>query len=140
MSQLFGNSIIVDQCSEDDKGHAVPEKSDKIDDEVTLSLLRMDEVEKRVKEPANRPRNRRIYTKQNILRWILISFICIAVGGGFTVPIILYVADTHRGNNTRILSNFNFDSCSINATSAVQVSKNTCGYRVVTVVSKISSH
>ena len=70
------------------------------------------------------------FIKQSkILLWmdgIVLISICIAIAGGFTIPIIIYAADTRAdtnedGNNTAGslgFSDFNFDSCQ-NATSQV---------------------
>ena len=69
------------------------------------------------------------FIKQSkILLWmdgIVLISICIAIAGGFTIPIIIYAADTRADtnegeNNTGSLgfSDFNFDSCQ-NATSQV---------------------
>ena len=59
--------------------------------------------------------------QSKIVFWIekfVLIWICIAVAGGFTVPIIIYALDTDRGNNTRSLSDFNLNSC---PTTLVQV-------------------
>ena len=69
--------------------------------------------------------------QSKILLWmerIVLISICIAIAGGFTVPIIIYAADTYRsGNNTRSFSDFNFDGCQ-NATAHVQVCCNIAIY------------
>lgn len=70
-----------------------------------------------------------IFIRQSkIVFWIekvvLIS-ICIAVAGGFTVPIIIYARDTDRGNNTRSLGDFNLNSC---PTTLVQVCTDIAAY------------
>ena len=56
------------------------------------------------------------FIKQHkIMIWmerIILIFICIAIAGGFTVPIIIYVRDTDQaGNNTRSISDFNLHNC-----------------------------
>ena len=63
------------------------------------------------------------FIRQNkIVLWIervVLIWICIAVAGGFSVPIIIYACDTDRGNNTKSLSDFNLNSCP--GTTLVQV-------------------
>ena len=64
--------------------------------------------------------------RSKIVFWIervVLIWICIAVAGGFSVPIVIYACDTDRGNNTRSLS-FNLNNCP--ATTLVQVCTDIC--------------
>ena len=87
------------------------------------SLFKIDETKNKVGD------ENRCWTfikqKTTILFWIervvLIS-ICIAIAGGFTVPIIIYALDADQGNTTRSLSDFDLNSCS-NTTVRVKVCK-----------------
>ena len=66
-----------------------------------------------------------IYLKQNMVWsvWIekvVLILICVAVAGGFTVPIIIYAVDTDRGDNSTISIDLDVDNCQV-STSDVQV-------------------
>ena len=75
----------------------------------------------------------------NILFWlerVLLVFICTAIAGAFTVPIIIYAVDTDLGNSTQLAiysNNLNLDDCSNTATQVCIV--NSCVISIVAIAS-----
>ena len=114
------NSAVGNECLEAgkgwDKGVNVL-KSETISSEVARSAFKIYEAKE------NKSDHTKCYTylKQKVWieRVVLIS-ICVAVAGGFTVPIIIYAVDTDRGDNSTISFDLDVDNCQI-STSDVQV-------------------
>lgn len=84
-------------------------------------------------DEANNKSDRRdccTHLKQSVIlvwieRIILIS-VCVAIAGGFTVPIIIYVIDTDQGGNSTISVDFDIDNCP--SDKSIPVSKNVAMY------------
>ena len=74
------------------------------------------------KENKSNQSNCCTHLKQNIM-WmerVILILICVAVAGGFTVPIIIYAVDTDRGYTISRSIELDVDNCKI-STSDVQV-------------------
>ena len=106
---------------------AIPEKpvdALPIDSAVVPSMFKIDKAKKNNElGNGNSCCNFIRQNKKRILFWIemiVLICICIAIAGGFTVPIIIYALGTNRANNTRSLSDFDLNSCS-NTTMQIQV-------------------
>ena len=92
-------------------------KNEAVGSEVARSAFKIE-----AKEDKSDQINCCIYLKKNVV-WIervVLILICVAVAGGFTVPIIIYAVDTDRGDNSTISINLDVDNCHI-STSDVQV-------------------
>ena len=92
-------------------------KNETISSEVASSAFKID-----AKEDKSDQTNCCIYLQQNIV-WIeraILILICVAVAGGFTVPIIINAIDTERGDNSTISIDLDVDNCQM-STSDVQV-------------------
>ena len=92
-------------------------KSETISSEVARSAFKIYEA----KENKSDQIKCCTYLKQKV--WIeraVLILICVAVVGGFTVPIIIYAVDTDRGDNSTISIDLDVDNCQI-STSDVQV-------------------
>lgn len=65
-----------------------------------------------------------------ILVWterIFLISICLAVAGGFIVPIIIYAVDTDRGGNSTLSIDLDIDNCPVSDTDIqVCLSENAC--------------
>ena len=75
------------------------------------------------KENKSNQSNCCTYLKQNTIMWIkrvVLILICVAVAGGFTVPIIIYAVDMDRGDNSTISIDLDVDKCQL-SDSDVQV-------------------
>ena len=93
-------------------------KSETISSEVARSAFKIHEV----KENKSDQIKCCTYLKQQKV-WIervVLILICVAVAGGFTVPIIIYAVDTDRGDNSTISIDLDVDNCQI-STSNLQV-------------------
>jgi len=111
----------MDGCLEAEKSleKSVSDKSKTISSEVIRSLLKIDEAQK------SKPNQSACcsYLKRNFVlieRVVLIS-ICIAIAGGFTVPIIIYAVDTDRGDNSTISIDIDVDNCPTSISGDMQV-------------------
>ena len=97
-------------------------KIEAISSEVACSAFKIE-----AKEDKSDQTNCCIYLKQNIVWsvWIervVLILICVAVAGGFTVPIIIYAVDTDRGDNSTISIDLpDVDNCQISTSDDVQV-------------------
>jgi len=109
------NTIITDKSSKDEHSS---KKNCTIDSAVVRSAFEMDETN------GNRANQSNFCTylklkKTAIFMWteiFLLIFICIAVAGGFSIPIIIYALDSDRGDNKgTILNGFDLDlnSCPV---------------------------
>ena len=84
-----------------------------INSAVVRSLFKIDESKR---NKGNKIKCYNFIKQKKILIWIERVFliaVCIAIVGGFTVPIIIYAVNTDRGDNTRLSSDLDLDSCSI---------------------------
>ena len=112
---LFGNGVVVDRSSNDlepaDKSGLKKPSDENGSAAVARSSFTVDET-------ANVKSSHTLSTclKQTaILVWIervFIISVCIAVAIGFTIPIIIYAADTDRGSDNSSLSiDLDVDNC-----------------------------
>ena len=88
-------------------------KNETVSSEVVRSAFKVCRKEKENKSDQS---NCCTYLKQNTIMWIkrvVLILICIAVAGGFTVPIIIYAVDTDRGDNSTISIDLDVDNCQL---------------------------
>ena len=81
----------------------------------------------KINETKKQKRNEKCYyfIKQNkaIMLWmerVFLISICTAIAGGFTMPIIIYAINANQGDDSRLSSALDLESCS-NITSQVSV-------------------
>ena len=115
------NYTIGNECLEAGKGfdNLVSDiKNETISREVVRSAFKVCKE----KENKSDQSNCCTHLKQNTM-WIkrvVLILICVAVAGGFTVPIIIYAVDTDRGDNSTISIDLDVDNCQL-SDSDVQV-------------------
>ena len=118
MDEMLENGITVDKFWSSKEALTlekhVPEKPPlSTDSTVVHSLFKTEEIKKnkQIKDKCYR-----FMKKNKILFWverIVLCSVCIAVAGGFTVPIIVYGGmNMGQGNTTKLLSDLDLDSCS----------------------------
>ena len=85
------------------------------------SLFKLDDERRKITQKDNKCCT---FVKQyKILFWlerILLFCFCATIAGGFTVPVIIYAVDMDLGNNTKLSSDLDLDSCS---NTVIQVCK-----------------
>jgi len=126
----FKNGTVLDKPSEEaDKSLAENQQENGLDKSGTTtsalvySSLETDETF--AKESKSDQNNLCTYLKQTatlvVAERLFLIFICIAVAGGFTVPIIIYALDTDRGDNSTLSIDFDVDNCPAVPNTNVQV-------------------
>ena len=103
-------------CLEAEKGS--DKKNETISGEVARSAFKIEVKE--LSEDKSDKTNCCIYLNKNIV-WIervVLILICVAVAGGFTVPIIIYAVDADRGDNSTLSLDLDVDNCQISSSDA----------------------
>lgn len=132
--ELFENGTVVDEPpekenDEDTKGSEKSLPPDKPPNDAITTIresFKMDDAAKENNCKSNHINRCCAYLRRQtaVFVWaervILIS-ICIAIAGGFTVPVIIYALDTDRGDNSTLSIDLDVDNCPMSTIDIAQV-------------------